>query len=42
MLTLKTNTGGSPPTNKALSIEVVGTPGNKQITFSGQMISIQL
>lgn len=42
MLTLKANAGGRPPTNKALSIEVVGTPGSKQVTFSEQMISIRL
>jgi alpha-glucosidase (family GH31 glycosyl hydrolase) len=42
MLTLKATTGGRPPTNKALSVEVVGTPGSKQVTFSGKMISIRL
>ena len=42
ILTLQGSAGGRPLTNKALSIERVGTPGSKQVTFSGQMTSIRL
>ncbi|MBN9617113.1 MAG: glycoside hydrolase family 31 protein [Acidobacteriales bacterium] len=41
-LTLKADTSGRLPITKVLSIEAVGNPGSKRITFSGKMISIRL
>ena len=41
-LTLKADTNGRLPITKVLSIEAVGNPRSKRITFSGKMISIRL
>jgi len=41
-LTLKVDISGKLPANKVLSIEVVGNPRSKRITFSGKMTSVRL
>jgi hypothetical protein len=41
-LTFKSDANGRLPVNKLLSIEVVGTSRSKQMTLSGEMISVRL